>query len=262
MSRSAFLKTNEISTATADRRFQHDLISSNRSNEILPIALQSSTNKSMIRTSRRIQRNLRDKRRSTGIRPDEVSLASTSTEDSANENEVEDEEDNNSTYAASTNDTYDHNRNLSSSKAVFTVGRIQSSLESISIPRTDPYMITSSPTSNIYSNTATTTKIFRPQEFIIRRVEKPTGDDASVIKCRQLEERIRSLESLLLDKDSIIYDLQRKLENANRDLADTEQQIYLLHQDKLTLIKTIATLQDDDPSPGDLSNCSNFLARN
>ena len=80
MSRSAFLRTNEISAATADRRFHHDLISTNRSTETLPVVLQSSTNKSMTHMSRRIQRNLRDKRRSTGIRPNEVSLASTSTE--------------------------------------------------------------------------------------------------------------------------------------------------------------------------------------
>ncbi|UJR15041.1 hypothetical protein I4U23_002014 [Adineta vaga] len=141
MSRSAFLTTNEIPT-TADRRFHHDLILTSRSSETtIPIVKQSSTtNKSMTQMNRRIKRNLRDKRRSTGIRPNDISLASTSTEGSANEDEAEnDEEENNSTYIAESHDTFDHNRNLSSLKPMFTVSRIQSSLENVSISRTDPY---------------------------------------------------------------------------------------------------------------------------
>jgi len=83
MSRSTFLKTNEIPTTT-DLRYHHGLINMNRSNESLPIVVQSSatktTNTSIIRNNPRIKRNLRDKRRATGIRPDDISLASTSTE--------------------------------------------------------------------------------------------------------------------------------------------------------------------------------------
>jgi len=36
------------------------------------------------------------------------------------------------------------------------------------------------------------------------------------MKCRQLEEHIRTLESHVYDKDSIIHDLQRKLDKAKR----------------------------------------------
>ncbi len=36
----------------------------------------------------------------------------------------------------------------------------------------------------------------------------------------------------------------------NQDLNDAEQQIYILQRDKLTLIKTITTLQETKPSPG------------
>jgi len=83
MSRSAFLKPNELPTTT-DLRFVHGLIPTNRSNETLPIVVQSlstkSANKSIVQKNLRLKRNLRDKRRATGIRPDEVSLASTSTE--------------------------------------------------------------------------------------------------------------------------------------------------------------------------------------
>ena len=85
MSRSAFLTTNEIPTTT-DLRFVHSLMPANRSNEILPMVGQSSSsstktaNKSIVQNNLRLKRNLRDKRRPTGIRPDDISLASTSTE--------------------------------------------------------------------------------------------------------------------------------------------------------------------------------------
>lgn len=46
-------------------------------NELLPPTAQSST---MSRVNPRFKRNARDQRRSTGIRPNDVSLASTSTE--------------------------------------------------------------------------------------------------------------------------------------------------------------------------------------
>ena len=46
-------------------------------NELLPPTAQSST---IHRANPRFKRNLRDQRRSTGIRPNDVSLASTSTE--------------------------------------------------------------------------------------------------------------------------------------------------------------------------------------
>jgi hypothetical protein len=79
MSRSAFLTTNEIPT-TNDLCFHHGLITPNRTNETLPIVVQSS-NKSIERNLKpRIKRNLKDKRRPTGIRPNDISLASTSTE--------------------------------------------------------------------------------------------------------------------------------------------------------------------------------------
>jgi len=83
MSRSTFLTTNEIPTTT-DLRYHHSLMTTNRSNETLPIVVQASpaktTNTSIRRNNPRIKRNLRDKRRSTGIRPDDITLAGTSTE--------------------------------------------------------------------------------------------------------------------------------------------------------------------------------------
>ena len=70
--------------STADLRFHRGSISTNRSNETPPIIVQSSptktTNTSIARNNPKVKRNLRDKRRSTGIRPDDVSLAGTSTE--------------------------------------------------------------------------------------------------------------------------------------------------------------------------------------
>jgi hypothetical protein len=61
MSRSTFLTTNELSPTN----YHHGLMT---------------TSTSINRNNPRIKRNLRDKRRSTGIRPNDVSLASTSTE--------------------------------------------------------------------------------------------------------------------------------------------------------------------------------------
>lgn len=113
MSRSTFLSTSSFdanettslspvnSNPNADHghtlRFHHRLMptisSSNRSNETVPIVvLQTSSttmttdlktttttntaqHKSVVRISPAVKRNLRGKRRSTGIRPDEVSLA-------------------------------------------------------------------------------------------------------------------------------------------------------------------------------------------
>lgn len=49
-------------------------MSKNRSNENLPIVIQSS------HINPRLKRNLRGKRRPTGIHPEEVTVASTSTE--------------------------------------------------------------------------------------------------------------------------------------------------------------------------------------
>jgi hypothetical protein len=75
-------------------RFHHRLMptisSTNRSNETIPIVVVQSTtttttdttttnstqHKSVVRLNPKIKRNLRGTRRSTGIRPDDVSLAS------------------------------------------------------------------------------------------------------------------------------------------------------------------------------------------
>ncbi|CAF1183158.1 unnamed protein product [Adineta steineri] len=256
MSRSVFRTTNEIQTTT-DRRFFDGPVPINRSNETVSMIVQSSptklTNKSIARNNPRIKRNLRDKRRSTGIRPNDVSLASTSTEGSANDDD--EEEKNTLTYVTEPIESCDHNRNLSSPKSIFAINRVQSSFENLSIPRTDSY--NKSTSSTIYPST--TTKMFRPQEFILCRVEKQTSDDE---KYRQVEEHIHALESLVHDKDSIIYDLQRKLDKMTHDLNDAEQQIYLLNQDKLTLIKAFTTLQDDKSTSGDIPKRSNFITRN
>ena len=107
MSRSTFLTTspsssfdasenNSISNnnSTTDHthvvRFHHRLMptisTSNRSNETLPVLLvQSSTAnttplKTVAHLNPKAKRNLRGKRRSTGIRPDDVSLASSMNE--------------------------------------------------------------------------------------------------------------------------------------------------------------------------------------
>jgi hypothetical protein len=47
-----------------------------------------------------------------------------------------------------------------------------------------------------------------------------------------------------------------------KDLDDAEQEIYKLHQDKLTLIKAFTTLQDNKPSSTDHSTRTNFVTRN
>jgi hypothetical protein len=91
--------TNPNTDHTCALRFHHRLMptisTTNRSNETLPlVVVQSSTtqtdskttmtttttnstqHKSVVRINPTIKRNLRGKRRSTGIRPDDVSLAS------------------------------------------------------------------------------------------------------------------------------------------------------------------------------------------
>lgn len=82
MSHSNFLTSNEIPTTT-DSRFHNGLMTTNRSNETLPIVVvqSSTTTKSTVKSSTRynprLKRNLRDKRRSTGIRPDDIPVTST-----------------------------------------------------------------------------------------------------------------------------------------------------------------------------------------
>lgn len=112
MSRSTFLTTSSsfdtneapslssISSTNPDHtralRFHHRLMptisTSSRSNESLPVVVvQSSTtatdsttnttqHQSVVRLNPKMKRNLRGKRRSTGIRPEEVTLASASIE--------------------------------------------------------------------------------------------------------------------------------------------------------------------------------------
>ncbi len=73
--------------------------------------------------------------------------------------------------------------------------------------------MTSSSASNVFPNTST--KIFRPEEFILRRVkllrkfflrrififQQASDDELSSLKRRQYDERIRTLESLVFEKD-------------------------------------------------------------
>lgn len=116
MSRSTFLTTsssfeanetpslptsNPISDHPHVVRFHHRLMptisSSNRSNETLPVVIVQATSstdsptaspsKSVTQLNPKTKRNLRGKRRSTGIRPDDVSLASALTEVGTFENE-------------------------------------------------------------------------------------------------------------------------------------------------------------------------------
>ncbi|CAF2791325.1 unnamed protein product [Rotaria sp. Silwood2] len=300
MSRSTFLTTSSSSldanempshptttNANTDRtntlRFHHRLMptiaTNSRSNETLPvIVVQSSAtladslttttttttnntqHKSVVRLNPKLKRNLRGTRRSTGIRPDDVSLANATNDTAFNDDDEEEDKSNtcNQFITITSNEpseSFDHNR-TSPPKPVFTVSRVQPtfdensrhSFEKLSINRTDPFVMTSSPSpsspSNIFSNTSTV--MFRPEEFILRR--QPSDEDPSIIKRRQLEERICTLESLVRDKDSIILDLQRQLDKTTRDLNDAEQQIYVLQRDKLTLIKTLTTLQDTKSS--------------
>ncbi|CAF2777317.1 unnamed protein product [Rotaria sp. Silwood2] len=250
MSRSTFLMTNEIPT-TNDCRFQYDLMTTSRSNETLPIVIQSSTskpsNKSTTRTNLRLKRNLRDKRRSTGIRSDEVSV-DTHNEDDEDEEKV-------LKHITESNESFDHNQTMPSSNCstpMFTVSRIQPSFENLSISETDSYGMTSS----LDNNPGLATKIFRPEQFI-----QTSDDDSVTLKFRQLEERILTLESLAHDKDNIIHDLERKVEKMTRDLADAEEQIYRLHQEKLTLIKAFSTLQDNKSLSTDVSIRSNFVTK-
>ena len=46
--------------------------------------------------------------------------------------------------------------------------------------------------------------------------QQPTSDDDTIDKSRQLEQRLATLEALLYDKDAIIHDLQRKLDQKIR----------------------------------------------
>ena len=52
-------------------------------------------------------------------------------------------------------------------------------------------------------------------QFLIFAQQTP-DENSSAFKSRQLEERIHALESLLYDKDDIIYDLQHKLDSTKR----------------------------------------------
>ncbi|CAF3455220.1 unnamed protein product [Rotaria socialis] len=259
MSRSTFLMTNETPTVT-DRCFHHVLMTANRSNETVPIVIQSSTiepmNKSPILNNPRTKRKLRVKRRSTGIHPDEASVAGVLTEGSANE---DDEELLNN--ISELDESCDNNRTIlstHSSKPMFTVSRMQSSYENLSISETDSYMISSS--SSTTNNSALSTKVFLPEEFILRRVDKPTSDDDS-LKSQQLEERILKLESLVYEQDAIIRDLQRKVDRSTRDLTDAQEQILMSHQEKLTLIKAFTALQDNKTLSGDISVRSNLVKK-
>lgn len=77
MSRSILVTTNEI-PKTTDIRYR---LTTNRTNESVPIVVQTkTTNTSITRNNPRLKKNLKDKRRATGVRPDDISLASASTE--------------------------------------------------------------------------------------------------------------------------------------------------------------------------------------
>lgn len=80
MSRSIFLTTNEI-PKTTDLRYR---LTTNRSNEPVPIVVQTSatksSNTSITRNNPRNKRNLKDKRRATGVRPDDILTATASNE--------------------------------------------------------------------------------------------------------------------------------------------------------------------------------------
>ncbi|CAF1189936.1 unnamed protein product [Rotaria sordida] len=251
--------TNEIPT-TIDCSFQHGLMATNRSNETLPIVIQSSTikptNTSITRNNPKLKRNLRDKRRATGILPDEALIVGTSNEDTLDEDEEKV-----FTHITESNESFDYNQTMPSSNCstpMFTVSRIQPSFENLSISeKTDSYIRTSSP--SLKNNSDLVTKNFRPEKFIVHRVEQQTSDDDSVkLKSRQFEERILTLESRLYDKDIIIHDLQRKLDKMTRELTDAKEQIYILHQEKLTLIKAFSALQDNKPLSEDVSIHSKF----
>ena len=83
MSRSTFAIANGIPT-TADCLIHYNLAATNQSHGISSNVIQSSTpkatHKSITRINPKMKRNLRDKRRSTGIHPDEVPIACKSTE--------------------------------------------------------------------------------------------------------------------------------------------------------------------------------------
>ncbi|CAF3966151.1 unnamed protein product [Rotaria magnacalcarata] len=278
---------------TSALRFHHRLMptisTSGRSNETIPVVVvQSSSSsslapttsadttkthftqhKSVVRLNPKLKRNIRGTRRSTGIQPDEVALAE-ATNDSNFKDDDEEEDKSvtcNKFITITSNvpsEPFDSNRK-SPPKPVFQVSRLQSTfddntrplLEKLSISRKDPFMTASSSSSPAPSNSypSPPTKIFRTEEFILRR--QSSDDDPGSIKRRQIEERICKLESVNRDKDSIIHDLQRQLDKATRDLKDAEQQIYILQRDKLAMIKTLTTSQDTKSSQGgDLSASS------
>ncbi|CAF1414047.1 unnamed protein product [Didymodactylos carnosus] len=92
-------------------------------------------------------------------------------------------------------------------------------------------------------------------QIIIRQTSNSDYHDVNKLQSQEdnnqrlyLEERINALETLLLDKDSIIYDLQRKLDNLTRDLSEAEQEIYVLHKDKLSLIRALSVLPASPPT--------------
>ncbi|CAF3720735.1 unnamed protein product, partial [Adineta steineri] len=267
------LPTTTTTTTNTDHtralRFHHRLMptisSSSRSNETLPVVVvQSSTtttdstttittnttqHQSVVRLNPKHKRNTRDKRRATGIRPDDVLSASALTDNSFNNN---DEEEDNTTprnqfitlTKTEPSDSFEHNQ-TNSPKPVFKISRVQPTFDDNSRHSFEKLTISRPVASaTIYPNTSTS--IFQPTEFIVRR--QTSGDDSSTIKYRQFEEHIRTLESVIHDKDSIIHDLQRKLDRVTRDLTDAEQQIYVLQRDKLTLIKALTSMETQPSS--------------
>lgn len=139
-------------------------------------------------------------------------------------------------------------------------------------------------TRRIHSSTSKLISInrWRVQSFLFVSLQQTSDDEPSSIKRRSIEERIRALETLNFEKDSIIHDLQRKLDQKTRvrsifllilftvmifsskDLNEAEQQIFGLQRDKLTLIKTLTSLQDPKASISgtDISIRAGFLSRN
>lgn len=82
MSRSSYFLTNE-STASNNRCFHHtNLVATNRIDEnvAVPRIVVQSSNQSIVRLNPKTKRNLRDKRRPTGIRPDDVPMVNSATE--------------------------------------------------------------------------------------------------------------------------------------------------------------------------------------
>lgn len=243
------------------RRFQHTRIAttSNRTNNeqtpIVPVLLvqtsinetNNSQNTSLRRLNPKNKRNLRANRRPTGIRPDDLSTVSTQSDDSDDNQNVDE--------SSTTRNHPEPNETIVSAQPMFTVSRVQSSFDKLSINRPDNpnYVLSPASTSNIYANSVPNNR-FRTEEFILRR--QPSDDDSSTIKTRQLEERLMTLESLVYEKDMLIHDLQRKLDQTIRDLSNAEGEIYNLHKEKLTLIKAFSTIQETK------SSSSSYVNRN